>query len=383
MDDIRQFSGIVGSLYDCVPDPARWQQTLQALCGRFDCVMATLAVLDSQTNQSRFSAWCGDPDLVMPLITEYAAHMPFYGVLHKTELDVPHTIEMIFDMYGPGGREVYRNTRLYREWIEPNGIESNFGLTVMKQENRFGTLVLVTHKSRPAIQQNELYRYSLLAPHIRRAVSIGDLFESGQRKASLFQDVIDSLGYAVLIVGADMKLQYANPAAEVMLREGSAVTALKSNVMFESQLAQSAIRKAVITGERDEVALGTSGIGVPLAPVLRPAIAHVLPLGRRTDGAMFHRDAAAAIFIASFGTTAVPSIDAIAALFGLTTAEKKVASQVANGLSRAEIATATGVSHSTVKSHLTAIYDKTNSKGQRELENLIRELTPPINPVIQ
>jgi DNA-binding CsgD family transcriptional regulator len=60
-----------------------------------------------------------------------------------------------------------------------------------------------------------------------------------------------------------------------------------------------------------------------------------------------------------------------------------VTAQVASGLTRAEIATATGVSDSTVKSQLTTIYDKTNTKGQRELELLIRELTPPVKPEIQ
>jgi PAS domain-containing protein len=278
MDDIRQFSGIIGSLYDCVPDPARWQQTLQGLCDRFDCVMATLAVLDASTNQSRFGAWCGDPDLVMPLITKYAADMPFYGVFYKSEIDIPMQIETLYEFYGPGGREAHLNSRMYREWSEPNGIEDCFGLTVMKQDNRFGALSLVTHKSRPAIHRDELDALGLLAPHVRRAVTIGDLFETEQRENHIFQDVIDSLNFAVLVVGADMKLHYANPVAEAMLRDGSILTAPMNTLAFESQIAHSAIRKAVITGERDEVALGTAGIGVPLAPVQRPAIAHVLPL---------------------------------------------------------------------------------------------------------
>ena len=48
-------------------------------------------------------------------------------------------------------------------------------------------------------------------------------------------------------------------------------------------------------------------------------------------------------------------------------------------MTRAEIATASGVSDGTVKSQLTTIYDKTGANGQRELELLIRDLTPPVN----
>jgi DNA-binding CsgD family transcriptional regulator len=383
MDHIRQFSGIVGSLYDCVPDPTRWRQTLQALCDRFDCLMATLSVQDSIRSESRFSAWCGDANLVMPLVTKYAVHMPFYHLLPELEIDIPATMQTLYDLYGPGAEQTYFDTPLGKEWVVPNDIADTFATVVLKQGGRLGILNLVTHQRRPAITPKELNTFGLLTPHIRRAITIGDLFETEQRDARVFHDVIDSLSFAVIIVGIDMKLHYANPVAEVMLRDGVAVKNSVNIVSFENPLAQAAIAKAVITGERDEVALGTSGIGVPLALVPLPSIAHVLPLGRRTESANLNRRSAAAIFVAAAGTIAVPSIEAIAALFGLTAAEKKVVSQVANGLTRAAIATATGVSDSTVKSHLTTIFDKTNTKGQRELELLIRELTAPVNPVQQ
>lgn len=383
MDDIRQFSSIIGNLYDCVSDPSRWQKTLQVLCDRFDGVMATLGVLDPGKSQTRFSVWCGDPDLVMPLITKYAADMPFYGVLHKAEIDVPIGMETLFEFYGPDGREVLLNSRMYQEWSVPNGIEDCFGLTVMKLENRVGSLNIATHKSRAPIRREEFEVLAFLAPHIRRAVTIGDLFGTEQRDAHVFQNVIDSLNFSVLIVGTDMKLHYANPMAESLLRDGTAVKSSTNIVSFESPLAQMAIVHAVITGERDEVALGTTGIGVPLARVQRPAVAHVLPLGRRHDSANFHHNSAAAIFVAAAGATLVPAIEAIAALFGLTAAEKKVASQVAGGLTRAEIAAASGVADGTVKSQLTTIYDKTGASSQRELELLIRELTPPVKPADQ
>ena len=183
----------------------------------------------------------------------------------------------------------------------------------------------------------------------------------------------------MFIVASGMKLLYANGLAEHMLRDGVAAGTASKQVLFKSHLAHAAIQKAVTAGERDEVALGTSGIGVPLARVQRPAVAHILPLGRRTEAPQFHHRAAAAIFVAAAGINPVPAMEAIAALFGLTAAEKRVASQVASGMTRAEIATASGVSDGTVKSQLTTIYDKTGANGQRELELLIRDLTPPVN----
>ena len=72
-------------------------------------------------------------------------------------------------------------------------------------------------------------------------------------------------------------------------------------------------------------------------------------------------------------------LDAIAALFGLTAAEKRVAGHVADGSTRGEIAASSGVSDGTVKSQLAAIFDKTGTSHQRELQLLIRELSPPVS----
>jgi DNA-binding CsgD family transcriptional regulator len=144
--------------------------------------------------------------------------------------------------------------------------------------------------------------------------------------------------------------------------------------------AERAIARAVLLGERDEVALGTAGINVPLASAEAPAIAHVLPLARRDGDARFSDSAAAAIFISVAGVTPTPAIEAIATLFGLTPAEKRVVGQVADGKSRKEIALSQGVSDGTVKTQLSAIFDKTGMHDRRQLELLIREVTPPVLP---
>ena len=71
-------------------------------------------------------------------------------------------------------------------------------------------------------------------------------------------------------------------------------------------------------------------------------------------------------------------MEAIAGLFGLTAAEKRVAAHVAGGLSRGEIALADGLSDGTIKTQLSAIFDKTGVTDQRALSDLLRELTPPV-----
>ena len=213
---------------------------------------------------------------------------------------------------------------------------------------------------------------------MRRAVTIGDMFEAERRSGQIFQTIVEALVHPVLIVSEDMQILFANPAAETMLADRATIRSLRGQLHFSYPQAHGAVTRAVELGMRDEFGLGPAGINVPLARVNVPAVAHVLPLGRRDPAARMAQRAAAAIFIAAAGTAPLPALDAIAALFGLTAAEKRVAGHVAAGFNRTDIAAAAGVSDGTVKTQLAAIFDKTGAHDQRELELLIRELSPAV-----
>ena len=160
--------------------------------------------------------------------------------------------------------------------------------------------------------------------------------------------------HPVLIVSEDMQILFANPAAETMLADQATIRSQRGQLHFSYPQAHGAVARAVELGMRDEFGLGPGRINVPLARVSVPAVAHVLPLGRRDAAARMAHRAAAAIFIAAAGVAPLPALDAIAALFGLTAAEKRVAGHVAAGFNRTDIAAAAGVSDGTVKTQLAA-----------------------------
>ena len=376
MVDTRLYDTI-GTLYDCVTEPARWPEALARISELTDSEIAMLAVMDMAKKTTRFSAVHGDPLVLEPLVATYAAHVPFFPVLPKFEIDVPLDFDEMCNLYGPDGHDVWYASATYSEWMRPNRFRTGFNLAVMKRDESVGALTTITREDQPTTPATQAL-LSELAPHIRRAVTITDLFEAEQRKAVLFQTVIDNLAHPVFFVAGDMRLLYANPATETLLRDGTLVRQSEGRLTLTYLPAQGAVGHAVALGHRDEVLLGTIGIGVPLVRTERPSILHVLPLTRRHAACLASELAAAAIFIATPGTTPIPAIEAIAALFGLTAAERRVAALAADGLTRSEIAEASGVSDHTVKSQLRVVYDKTGTRDQRQLQLLMRELTPPI-----
>jgi DNA-binding CsgD family transcriptional regulator len=113
----------------------------------------------------------------------------------------------------------------------------------------------------------------------------------------------------------------------------------------------------------------------------RPAVAHVLPLLRGQVRQGVGLDAAAAIFIATPSDSQHIPLEALSALYGLTVAEGRVLSSIAQGLNRGQTALALEVADSTVKTHLGRIFAKTGTSTQRDLVRLISSLSAQGSPL--
>ena len=372
-------AAIVDDIYDCIAHPTQWPAVIDKLRIAVDGRVGIIGVIENQTQATRFSVATGEADLARELLERHSDDVPFLLAAPKLDFDEVYTVDAVYGLLDPGTQERWRNAKITQEFVVPNALDDFLWLTLVKQATRTGTLCILTGRDK-TISGDDLAWMRTMAPHVRRAITIGDLIEADKTLAAAFRRLVESLSHAVLIVTGDMRVLFANAAAEVLLDEKSVVGVSAGRLTLPFAPADKAIARAVMLGERDEVALGAAGINVPLARATAPAIAHVLPLARRQGDARFADAAAAAVFVSVAGVTPTPAIEAIAALFGLTPAEARVVTQIAEGKSRKEIALAQGVSDGTVKTQLSTIFDKTGMHDQRHLELLIREITPPVLP---
>lgn len=372
----QKLSEMIGAIYDCVADEASWPSALQLINRQVDGFLTTIAVFDTQTRSASLAQIACDDDEAIRTLMQHARDVPFFHLLHRMELDEPDTLERMFALYGDDGEEVWKNGDLYRNFHSRYGVLNSIDMAILKRPRRVGTInISVRYQPR---ERAVFELVGMLGPHIRRAVTIHDMLEIERGESAVLRQVIDALEHAVFIVAEDMSIVFANHAAERRLRDQTLVKSHAGRLLCLHDHAASAIANAVLLGARDEIRLGPAGIDIPLGSSERPAVAHVLPLQRRRQAGSYESNAAAAIFVAAAGTVMQSAIEAVAALFALTPAERRVVSYVADGLTRTEIAEAQGVADGTVKSQLGAIYDKTGTGDQRSLQQLIRELTPPV-----
>jgi DNA-binding CsgD family transcriptional regulator len=104
----------------------------------------------------------------------------------------------------------------------------------------------------------------------------------------------------------------------------------------------------------------------------------VLPLTRGTQrGEGAYKEAAVAIFIASGVGASLPPESLLSTMFDLTTAEARVMFSLGGAQSRHDAAGTLGMSENTMKTHLSHIFAKTQTRSQVELVALMRSIARP------
>jgi DNA-binding CsgD family transcriptional regulator/PAS domain-containing protein len=305
--------------------------------------------------------------------------MPFWPVIHRHELgEVGNTRNLIEKM---GGDEAaIRKHPFFTEWAEPAGYRDVAACVVARSETRLATFHLQTPPTRDLVGPRDFAILKLLYPHLRRAVTIGDLLDMRSIAMAAFEATLDTLAVAVVLVDADARVRHVNAAAQAMLSAGAPILAQRGELRTSSPQATSALAIAIARAATDEAQIGLAGIGVPVAgPDGQHAIAHVLPLKFGQLRPDLAHGAVAAVFVTPAQINPLPPVEALAALYELTPMEARVLVEIASGKNRAASADALGIADSTVKTHLARVYEKTGTSEQAELAKLVASLTPPVS----
>jgi DNA-binding CsgD family transcriptional regulator len=181
----------------------------------------------------------------------------------------------------------------------------------------------------------------------------------------------------VLLTDKIGRILFANPKAEELLAGAVLVRSARGIVSGANPMAARTLADAVARAADGELALGGRGIGIPLSRRTEaPVVAYVLPLTSGTQRGSYE-DAAVAIFVASGAGASLPPETLLVTLFDLTPAEARVLASLSGAPGRQNAALALGMSENTMKTHLSRIFAKTETRSQGELVALVRSIVRP------
>lgn len=375
--DVAELSDAIGAIYDCAIDPAGWPTALGRMAALLDASTGLINVYDYVARSVRIGARFGGDDAWFgERLENVTEDLPLYHTMHNADLDGILCNERFLAL--TGNPRLFEG-RFFTEWAFPAGYLESITWPIARTDRLFGAVSFLKPKENGLATPRELEISSLLAPHVRRAVTISDLLDMRAVANSRATAALDALTVAVVAVDGDARIIHANAAAERLLERGTTIRIVSGLLQATDQDGETALRKAISSATEGALALGAGGIGLPLrSPDLTPAVAYVLPLATGSLERRFAPRATAAIFLAPAERSTQTSAEILAGLFGLSPKAARVALAVADNDGRQAAADAIGLGYETVKSHLAAIYEKTGTRNQGELKQLVERLRPPI-----
>jgi DNA-binding CsgD family transcriptional regulator len=371
----QQFSDLIGAIYDCAIDPDIWPQTIEKICVALRCILGVIDVIDLQRSQvlfvrawnydlSRAAAYADDIQYVMRL-----------GPILSQPIDEPWSAVRLISV------ERAMETQLVQEWTAPAGHVDSLQTIVFRNSVRVGMFGAVRHESVGVATDGDLAILRMLAPHIRRAITISELLEMKALEAQAVAATLDTLAAGVIVVAADHRILFANTTANRLFAAGGLVRSVQGKLLAVAADADAELSRALALARDDEAGIGKVGIGISLrANRGESAIAHVLPLACGEIRARLSPQATAAVFITRPGEASDTDLSAFAATFKLTPAETRLLqSLVRGGATLVETAQALSITQATAKTHLSRIFSKTGVTRQADLVALIKDLAPPID----
>lgn len=225
---------------------------------------------------------------------------------------------------------------------------------------------------------------SRLLPHLRRSMQIRYRLRSGAQTDAPGHAVLDALGDAVVVVDTEMRVAFANLAAEGMAQGGTAFRLSRARPGGEGRGTLLGVPDRAGGAALAALVRATAAGGAGGAVALRddegvPAIAAlVYPLPRRLVEAAGEGagrvPGRALILFRDLAPARGMEPGRLRVLFGLTPAEAEIAVALAGGATKATVAAARGLQVSTVNSQVRAILAKSGAVNLRDLERLLASL---------
>lgn len=200
----------------------------------------------------------------------------------------------------------------------------------------------------------------MIASHIERAFLVRDLLSEDRTLSELLGSVMARAVFGLILATADRRIVYVNDAADTLMRTSNGLHCERNCISARDFTTSRKLQSLITAASRqtDESAQGGSLIFRDEDGVAS-LVVHVVPLCPRT-------------------AVVPPGWEyPVADLFGLTSAEARVVSQLVSGRGLTKAASQLNIARSTARYHLTNILGKTGSHRQAELVRVFYEATIP------
>ena len=270
-----------------------------------------------------------------------------------------------------------RKSAVYRGWLRPQGLIDAVSVR-LEQAGTACAYLSVMRGEADGMDDDEMRRrMKQLVPHLRRALAVEQAIERRQTEAATFADILDNISAGIFLVDADGGIVHANAAASAIQRNGDFLRAARGRLTASDGQADQTLR--AIFAAAGDGAVDRKGVALPLtAPNGEHYVVQVLPLAASAGRRAGANAAVAALFVRKAEMDAPSPADVIGKAYNLTPTELRVLLAIVDVGGVPEVAQNLGVADTTIKTHLSRLFEKTGAGRQADLVKLVAGFSNPL-----
>jgi DNA-binding CsgD family transcriptional regulator len=356
---------LISSIYDAAIDGRRWDEALLVLAEASECAQASLEFYDRDNGHMRAYNPLSPPEFRQPFFEHWLLRFPHWRKTARFPVGQLVRRTDVMDL------ESVLKSDFYNDWMKPQGIGADSRFANLASTGRANVRLWVTkpdnsHKFTAA--DDALLRGAL--PHFIRALGIyrrlrlgrGPEPASGALAVPSGFVVVDRDGAILAAHEPTRRRLYAAGLISCSAPEGRAGSDDGLEYLISGAASWGAVA-ATRAGQVERRGVDGALLTITVIPVQEGVASEDPWLVLDRPAALLH--------VSSPADVARERVAALAARYGLTAAEAVVAVETAKGDGRAAVAARLGIRETTVRSHLSAIFDKLGIHRQAELAHLV------------
>lgn len=371
-------------IYDAALAPEKWSSFMARLAHELRAYSSMLRVANHNSgNVSMFETVNYDPQQVTAY-REHFIHLDYFATAFTT---LPIGTMITGDEVVPW--ELQRNTEFYNGYLRAGNVRHVIGGTLFRSNNYHMEFGLQRELGEKDFDENDKWLLNLLSPHMVRAAYINHQIGNVTLQKQWALSALNQLHIGIILLDDQSKVLFINGVAEQLISgsnglsigeygpvlSNSADTAhLRSIIRDAAKLASGRGNISLFAGGSMRVAAGECGRRMQLQIIPLPLGLSERPFEGLPTGCV-------AVFVSLEGVLHL-SRALMADRYGLTCAEARLASMMAEGNSLEDIAESLAVSIQTARSQLKSVFAKTGVRRQAELVALVLTdylVSQPIN----
>jgi DNA-binding CsgD family transcriptional regulator/PAS domain-containing protein len=372
---MEAFSNLVGRIYDAAIDPGQWEAVLGE-ASVFTNAERAILIHEDAVQPSRSLFYISNPDPEWDRL-----YLETYLLINPARLALvsrvrPGDIVLTTDYMS---KREYLRTRFAQEFLSRRNFIDVATAVLEMTATSITVLGIVRSEAQGFADAAVRRKLGWIAPHFRRALAIGSLFEQRRMEARVLADTLDGLTAPVFILARDGGIVHANGSAQDLVMNEATFRVSDGKLIPRDPASRAALAEALVAAAGGDEALGAKDLSILFRTNGGRAFLGVLMAltdgARRPAAERYHAVAALCLREVSGDAVVVPP--AIAELYGLTRREMTVFATIVENAGVPETAAILGLAEGTVKSHLKSIFRKTGARAQADLVKLAAGVASP------